>query len=196
MNPARQWILVISNVIIAVAVSYFVFLRSGKETAQTEVMAAPATAIEVDLSPLIQPIESLETSFSRYAETLQRFNTSLVQYDFLQKEIQRIANLDQLVGNQLNIELQAKEQLGEDADESASESADETIGQIREFQTQVQTELEQRRQMLFQLIAGLEEQLAKSAGEDSIQDVTGDSPPTPTPPAPPNPNLLPAPTGD
>ncbi len=192
MNPLRHWILVASNLIIAIAICYYVFVRSSREAPPATASAAPAASVEINLDPLVAPIESLEKSLASYAETLQRFNTSLVQYDFLQKEIQRLANLDQLVANQLNIELQASEQL----DEEAAAAADETIGQIREFQTQVQSDLEQRRQMIFQLIAGLEEQLSKSAGEENLGEVIGDTPPT-TPPAP-NPNLAPftPPTGD
>ncbi len=180
MTSLRHWILVISNLIIALAVSFYVFARSETPAPTPEPVAAPAPTVELDLVPLIGPIQSLEESLVGYTETLQRFNTSLVQYDFLQKEIQRMANLDQVVGNQLNLELQAQAELGEEADEAI----EQTIGQMREFQTQLQAELEQRRQMLFQLIAGLEEQLARSAGElptgEGIGDTPAETPPIPT----------------
>ena len=191
MNTLPQWLLVLSNFIIAAAVCIFVFGRSDEKQPKKLDIAAPAQAAEINLDPLLEPITSLDDSLTRFSGTLQRFNTTLVQYDFLQKEIQRMANLDQLIGNQLNLELQNKEQRGEDADPSV----DETIGQIRELQGQVQQELEQRRQMMLQLIAGLEQELAKSSGDEAaVRDVAGDGPPV----ADPNIDIpsLPVPSGE
>ena len=178
MNNLRQWIHVISNLVLAAAVCIFVFGRSKEKPAAPAPAgpAAPATTAALDLDPLLEPIASLEESLGRSTETLQRFNTTLIQYNFLQKEIERLANIDQLAGNQLNLELQNKEQLGEEA----GEAADERITQLREFQEQVQTEFEQRRQMMLQLIAGLEAELEKSnVGGDSVRDIFPDTLPTP-----------------
>lgn len=195
MSAARQWLLVIANIILAVAVSVFVFGRgSDKQSA-----AFAPQAVEVDLDPLLKPVESLEEALGRFSSTLQRFNTTIVQYDFLQKDIERLVGLEQAVAMRLNQEQQNKATLGE---EEAGEEIDKLIGQITEFQGQVQKELEQRRQMMMQLIAGLEQNLAASnIDEDAMREVIGDTPipsnPTtesglpPAPPAPPAPPVAP-----
>ncbi len=177
MPAARQWLLVIANIIIAVAVSIYVF-RGAPETPAA--IAEAPQKVEVDLEPLLKPVESLEEALARFSETLQRFNTTLVQYDFLQKDIERLSGVEQAVAMRLNQEQQNKEQLGEES----AEQIDELIGQIQQFQEQVQSELEQRRQMMMQLIAGLEQNLAASSlDEAAIREAIGEIP------VPANPNL-------
>ena len=175
MSTLPRWLIAISNLVIAIAISIYIFGRSSHDPA-TPTAESPVASVQLDLTPLLAPIESLDESLSGFTETLQRFNTTLVQYDFLQKEIERMANLDQIIANRLNLELQNKEQLGEAADATV----DETIDQITQFQQQVQQELEQRRQMMMQLIAGLEQELAKSnVDEKAVREVIGDTPPAP-----------------
>jgi hypothetical protein len=177
MPAARQWLLVIANVIIAVAVSVYVFRGGSGSSADN---AGTPQKVEVNLEPLLKPVESLEEALGRFSATLQRFNTTIVQYDFLQKDIERLSGLDQAVAMRLNQEQQNKAQLGDEA----GEQIDEMIGQIQQFQEQVQKELEQRRQMMMQLIAGLEQNLAASnLDEDAIREAIGEMPP------PSNPNL-------
>ncbi|MFU8893107.1 MAG: hypothetical protein ACNA8L_05705 [Luteolibacter sp.] len=176
MPAARQWILVIANVIIAAAVAVYVFGGGSSKPTST----AGSQAVEVNLEPLLKPVESLEEALDRFAITLQRFNTTIVQYDFLQKDIERLNGLDQAVAMRLNQEQMNKVQLGDEA----GEQIDELIGQIQQFQEQVQKELEQRRQMMMQLIAGLEQNLAASnLDENAVREVLGDTP------VPANPNL-------
>jgi len=173
MQSFRQWILAIANVILAVAVVIFVFGGgSGKKGAQSA---------EVDLAPLLKPIESLEEALDRFAVNLQRFNTTIVQYDFLQKDIDRLSGFDQAVSLRLNQERANKEQLGDEA----GKEIDELIGQIEELKGQVEKEIEQRRQMLMQLIAGLEQNLAASnLDEEAMRQVIRETPAAPTTPTP------------
>ena len=176
MSAARQWLLVVANIIIAIAVSVFVFGPSPEKQAATA--AAAPVSVKVDLDPLLKPVESLEEALGRFSATLQRFNTTIVQYDFLQKDIERLVGLEQAVAMRMNQEQQNKAQLGEEA----GEQIDELIDQIQQFQEQIQQELEQRRQMMMQLIAGLEQNLAASSiDEDAMREVIGDTPVTPNP---------------
>lgn len=175
MPAARQWILVIANVTLAIAVAVFVFGRSPEKQA-----AVATPSVQVDLEPLLGPIESLEDALARFSVTLQRFNTTIVQYDFLQKDIERLVGLEQAVAMRMNQEQQNKAQLGEEA----GEEINELIGQITQFQEQIQKELGQRREMMMQLIAGLEQNLAGSnVDENAVREVIGDTP------APSNPNF-------
>jgi len=191
MSEVRQWLLSLSTLILAIAVAVYVFGRGPQPAGETP---GPEAGAPLDLEPLLEPIASLEDSLGRFASTLQRFNTTLVQYDFLQKDIERIGNLDQAVAARLNQELFNHSQLGEDVDEEAKKSIEETITQIQEFQQQIQKELEQRRQMLMQLIAGLEQELASSnLDERKVREIIGDTPPVPPAPAPVIPQTAPAP---
>jgi len=180
MPAARQWILVLANVTLAIAVVIFV-LRSGP--APQNGPASPGVeplSVQVDLDPLLKPVESLEEALDRFSVTLQRFNTTIVQYDFLQKDIERLVGLEQAVAMRMNQELQNKANLGDEA----GKEIDEMIGEIEKFQEQVQKELEQRRQMMMQLISGLEQNLASSSlDEEAMREAIGDAP------APVNPNL-------
>lgn len=188
MPAARQWILTLSTLILAIAVCFHVFRPNPK---QHPISPPPSTTMAVDLDPLLEPIASLEESLDRFSITLQRFNTTLVQYDFLQKDIERIGNLEQAIGTRLNQETLDQAQLAEDADEETKKAVETSIGQIREFQEQVQKELEQRRQMMMQLIAGLEQNVAESnPDENAVREVIGDSDPTIPPPI--NTGLAPA----
>jgi len=180
MPAARQWILVLANVTLAIAVVIFV-LRSGP--APQNGPASPGVeplSVQVDLDPLLKPVESLEEALDRFSVTLQRFNTTIVQYDFLQKDIERLVGLEQAVAMRMNQELQNKANLGDEA----GKEIDEMIGEIEKFQEQVQKELEQRRQMMMQLISGLEQNLASSSlDEEAMREAIGDAP------TPVNPNL-------
>lgn len=165
MPTARQWILVISNIIIAASIAYHVF--SGGSANQSG-----SNAVKVDLEPLAKPIASLEESIGGLTHNFNRLNTSLIQYDFLQKDIARLSELDQAVAVRLNQELTNKAQAGE----NPTTEIDEVIGQIQQFKEQVQKELEQRRQMLMQLISNLEQNLAASdPDKDATHEVIGDS---------------------
>lgn len=137
----------------------------------------------LDIDPLLEPIASLDESLERFSGTLQRFNTTLVQYDFLQKDIERIGNLEQAIGTRLNQETLNQAQLPEDADEETKKAVEASIGQIREFQEQVQKELEQRRQMMMQLIAGLEQNMAAAnPDENAVREIIGNTPTAIPPP--------------
>lgn len=179
MSAARQWLLVVANLILAAAVSVFVFGRGGDAP---ESDRETPLKVAVDLDPLLKPIESLEESLEKFSSTLQRFNTTVVQYDFLQKDIQRLVGIEQAVAMRLNQELQNKAQLGEETNEPLEKG----IEQLQQFQEQVQKELEQRRQLMLQLIAGLEQNLAASGVDDTaVREVLGDAPI----PSTPDPNL-------
>jgi len=173
MPAARQWILVVANVTLAIAVVIFVFRPGPNQQAAAAAPNAAPTSVAVDLDPLLKPVESLEEALDRFSVTLQRFNTTIVQYDFLQKDIERLVGLEQAVAVRMNQEEQNKARLGEEA----GEEIDRVIDEIKQFQEQVQKELEQRRQMMMQLISGLEQNLASSSlDEDAMREAIGDAP--------------------
>jgi hypothetical protein len=175
MSPISQWLLAGSNLVLASAVSYHVFMRP--ET-PAPVIQLPEPPPAVDMQPLLKPVETLDESLGKFSSTLQRFNTTIVQYDFLQKEIERLGRLDQALGMRLNLEITKKAEQGGKPDKGEAEEQDKLIEQLREIQGKVQKESERRRETMLRLIAGLERELAtggideadvrKALGEGSV----------------------------
>jgi hypothetical protein len=195
MPQLPQWLLALSNLALAAAVAFHVFIRpasspvapGGTETASGGSPEA-SSALQVDLEPLAKPMETLDRSLAKFSATLQRFNTSIVQYDFLQKEMERLARLDQALGMRLNLETAKQAEAGDEPDEELAA----VIGQIRQIQAQVQQESTRRRETMLQLIAGLERELVTSGiDEQAVREAIGDIPP----PADANPAPAPASSG-
>ncbi len=153
MNQTAVSILVASNVLLAAAVTFQAF--------KTQPPLAPAAVIEpppppsLDLTPLLKPVETLDQSLGQFSSTLQRFNTTIVQYDFLQKEIERLGRLDQALAVRVNIEAAKPES-------EQTEESTQALDQLRQLHAQVQKETERRRQTMIQLIGGLEKELAST----------------------------------
>jgi hypothetical protein len=152
MNTVSQVILVGSNLALAAAVSLHVLKSAPPAIERTKVTPSPASVPE----PLLKPIETLDQSVNRLTLTLQRFNTSSLQYEYLQKEIERLAHLDQTLAKRINLE----------EDKSSKEKtaeAEKGLKQLQVLQDQVQQELKRRRESVVRLIEGLERQLDSGA---------------------------------
>lgn len=152
MNTVSQVILVGSNLALAAAVSLHVLKSAPPAIEPTKVTPSPASVPE----SLLKPIETLDQSVNRLTLTLQRFNTSSLQYEYLQKEIERLAHLDQTLAKRINLE----------EDKSSKEKtaeAEKGLKQLQVLQDQVQQELKRRRESVVRLIEGLERQLDSGA---------------------------------
>lgn len=172
MSSPSQWLLAGSNLLLAAAVSYHVFFRAPGPA--PVVAVPPQSPPALDLQPLLKPVETLDESLAKFSSTLQRFNTTVVQYDFLQKEIERLGRLDQALGMRLNLEINKKAELGEKTPQEEVENQDKLVEQIREIQTKVQKESERRRETMLQLIAGLERELATGGiDEAEVREALG-----------------------
>ena len=113
----------------------------------------PQETITVDLSGLEKPLTKVSSDLDGLTETIQRFNTSLVQYDFLKREMDRLAIVDQTIGVRAQATAAAK------TDENA-EQVEETMEKLGVLSKQVKQQQETRRQTMLKLISGLEQQLA------------------------------------
>lgn len=168
MSITGQILLVVSNLVLAAAVSFHVYraaLAPVPAPVPPPVVApipippaapaptvAPAAPVTLDVLPLQKPLETLDQSVNRLTLTLQRFNTTAMQYEYLQAEVERLTRLDQTLATRIN-EAQrspAKVQTAE---------FEKGLKQLKTLQDQVQAEMKRRRETLGQLIDGLERQL-------------------------------------
>jgi vacuolar-type H+-ATPase subunit I/STV1 len=159
-------ILAASNVVLAGAVVWLA--ASSRST--------PGTAIESTL-------QQVEKSLKEQTEATARLNTTLVQYDFLQKELERLGRLDIALAARANA-VSAAEKTGSATDAAA------TLEKIKKVQTQLQAEIQNRKETLIKLIAGLEKNLAatrldeKALGEVLKTPAPAEKPAAATSPAP------------
>jgi len=213
MNITGQILLVVSNLVLAASVAFHVFratLAPVPAPVPPQVVApnslpvappvAPAAPVELDVRPLQKPLETLDQSVNRLTLTLQRFNTTTIQYEYLQTEIERLTRIDQTLATRLS-----------DAQKSPSTAKtaefEKSLKQLKVIQDQVQAEMKRRRETLGQLVNELEGELAahtpnqKAAASDPEN---GNTPkrvkPAPAAPAPdlkaapavPSPSQMPA----
>ncbi len=127
------------------------------------------------------PFESIATELHSLNTTLQRLNTSTIQYQFLDKELDGLANLERALA------VRAQTQAAARTDDNAAD-IDRALGQIREISAKVNEERKTRRQLMLQLIAGLERQLAGLSGAQTVTDKVPAEPVS-------NPDLPSAPAG-
>lgn len=148
MNTLSQVILVGSNLALAAAVSFHV-MKSAPPVIEAAKVTQPSASVH---EPFMKPIEALDQSVNRLTLTVQRFNTTALQYEYLQKEIERLAHLDQTLAKRINLE----------DDKPSKEKTAETekgLKQLQVLQDQVQQELKRRRESVVRLVEGLERQL-------------------------------------
>jgi hypothetical protein len=178
MSQFSQWLLVGSNLLLSAAVGYHVFFRAESPAPVIQIPEPPPA---IDLQPLLKPVETLDQSLGKFSSTLQRFNTTIVQYDFLQKEIERLGRLDQALGMRLNMEIAKKAEEGKKTEAAEAGEQNKLIDQIREIQGKVQKETERRRETMLQLIAGLERELATGGIDEAAvrKALGGDGLPVP-----------------
>lgn len=117
----------------------------------------PDVPAEIDLEALEKPLAQITTEISKLNETVQRFSTSSVQYDFLKREMDQLAVIDQTIGAQAQATLAAKT-------EENAEAIDADVAKLSKLSQQVKGQLQARRKTMLQLIAGLEKELAELSG--------------------------------
>jgi predicted nucleic acid-binding Zn-ribbon protein len=147
MNTASLVLLVASNLVLAAAVSYHV-LKSP-----------PAPAAHG-----LSSVETLDASVNRLTLTVQRFNTTSLQFEYLQKEIDRLGLLDQSLSKRIALE--------ESKASDAETNAEDGIKQLQTIQQQVRQELKQHRESIVRLVEGLERQLDSIALATKALDIT------------------------
>ncbi len=121
----------------------------------------PSAATAPVLDPA--PFETIATELHSLNTTLQRLNTSTVQYQFLDKELESLANLERALA------VRAQTQAAARTEDNAAD-IDRALEQIREISAKVTEERKTRRQLMLQLIAGLERQLAGLSGAQTVTD--------------------------
>lgn len=161
MNTVSQVILVGSNLVLAAAVSLHV-LKSAPTAIGAAKVTPPSGSVP---ESLLKPIETLDQSVNRLTLTLQRFNTSSLQYEYLQKEIERLAHLDQTLAKRINLE-------EEKPSKEKTVETEKGLKQLQVLQDQVQQELKRRRESVVRLIEGLERQLDSGVpGKNAVTPV-------------------------
>ncbi len=149
MSTAAQILLIGSNVILASAVSFHV-LKSDPAPSQAPTSNSSSAGSSANLDPAT--LGQLENSITRLGTTLQGFNTSLVQYDYLQNEIERLGKLDQAIAERINLAQARKTK-------DTSANLQTAIDQLSLAQTGIKKEIERRRETVRLLISGLERKL-------------------------------------
>ena len=164
------------NILITGGLGYLVV--TGQQNAPDKAAMATATPaeIKIDVSSMEKPLAELTDKVDQLNQTVQRFSTSYVQYDFLKREMDRLSVVDQSIG------VRAQATAASKTDKNAEE-VDEVIGKLSTLSQQVKGQLQTRRQTMLKLISGLEKELA------SISGTTAPAPtpapiPTPVPPVP------------
>lgn len=157
----------ILNLVATGCLAGLLITRGQPESATS---AQPASAGPVlDLEPLAKPIEQLDQRLAGLTTTLQRLNTSTVQFDFLESELEQLAALERgliLRGRALDAA----------RTEENTKQTDEAIKQVTQLISKVQEERLNRRRTLIALIAGLEKQLAGLSGATMIADQVPETP--------------------
>lgn len=108
-------------------------------------------AVQLDLAS--EPLESFGSDVRELTTVIQRFNTSLIQYDFLKQEMARLNVVDRTIGARAQAAAAAK------TDEN-QEATNKALLELDKLAKRVQGEQNSRRQTMIQLISGLEKQLA------------------------------------
>lgn len=141
------------NILITGALGYLVFTDQEKLPEK----AANVSEFKVDISSMQKPLTELTDKVDQINQTVQRFSTSYVQYDFLKREMDRLSIVDQ------NIGVRAQATAASKTDKNEKE-ADEVINKLSNLSQQVKGQLQTRRQTMLKLISGLEKELASISG--------------------------------
>ena len=169
MNIKGQILLVVSNLVLAASVSFHVFrVGFARVPAQSQPqVTAPSlipatTPVVLDVRPLQMPLEILDQSVNRLTLTIQRFNTTTIQYEYLRTEIERLTRLDQTLTTRFNEAQKAPSKV-------KSPEFENSLKQLQIVQEQVQVETKRRRESMGQLVDGLERQLeAQTVRQNSV----------------------------
>ena len=159
------------NILITGGLGYLVVKGQQKAPEKAAMAQATPAEIKVDISSMEKPLAELTDKVDQLNQTVQRFSTSYVQYDFLKREMDRLSVVDQSIG------VRAQATAASKTDKNAKE-VDEVVGKLSALSQQVKGQLQTRRQIMLKLISGLEKELAS---------ISGTPLPTPKPPVAPAP---------
>jgi len=140
--------LAITSLILVLALAIFVLLQSPKQ-AQVNTNEA-----------LVSELSEINGNLSELTETVQRLNTSVIQYDFLKGQLEALSATDR------NIVLRAQA-TNNAKNEENKENVEKIIAQLTNLSKQVKGAQKDRNATMLKLINGLERQLAAIKIEDT-----------------------------
>jgi len=154
MGSISQILLVGSNLALAGAVWFIAFRPPAFSPQATGSSGEPSPPGQppVGVSGPATPdfdAEALRKSIATLTLTMQGFNTTLVQYDYLQREIARLREVDELLGQRLR-EIHATHKT------QPSDQTRQTMETILNNQTQIRGQIDKRRGDLQKLLTQLE----------------------------------------
>jgi len=119
-------------------------------------------------------------NLNNLSSTIHRFNTSLIQYDFLKEEMSRLAEVDRTIGLRSQATSNAKKNTEE---EEEIKQADDVIQKLSKLSQQVKGQHNARRQTMLKLITSLERELQQASLPEGNQLPAPKSQPQPRPKA-------------
>ena len=143
----------ISNfILIALLISGFFYLLFTRETPQ------PSTSTPNN-SELVAELAAVNKNLTSLTETVQRFNTSMIQYDFLKGQLSSLSETDR----QINIKAQATNNAKTDENK---EEVGKVITQLSELSKQIKGAQKDRNETMLKLINSLERKLEATKLEE------------------------------
>lgn len=173
MNQTSVIILLCLNFICTSVLGTLFFVNQQNEREEASKREANEQA---DPNSVQNKLTEVVSEITNLNETVQRFSTSSVQYDFLKREMDQLAVIDQTIGAQAQATASTR------TDKNTAE-VDEALAKLGKLSQQVKGQLQGRRKTMLQLIAGLEKELAQLTGSlpQKIQPKPEIAVPTPTP---------------
>lgn len=154
MNQTATILLLCLN-FISTAVLATLFFKS--QEAVQNVVLEKTEAAPIDLSALQKPITEVGSEIAKLNEIVQRFSTSSVQYDFLKREMDQLAVIDQTIGAQAQATAASRT-------EKNTDEVDVSVAKLGKLSEQVKGQLQGRRKTMLTLISSLEKELTKLSG--------------------------------
>lgn len=133
--------------------------------------------VQVDLTGIDQPLTKVSKDLDQLTSSIQRFNTSLVQYDFLKREMDRLETLDQNIGMRAQVAASQK-------NDKNTKEIEEVLAKLSALSGKVKGEQQVRRQTMLKLISNLEKQLAEISAPAPTKSGTSTGASSSTAPAP------------
>lgn len=146
-------ILLALNILVTGGMGGWIATSLAKGGMTPSASGGEAATVKLDLTDAGEPLDKFGSDVRQLTAVIQRFNTSLIQYDFLKQEMARLNVVDRTIGARAQATAAAK-------NDENQEAADKALAQLDQLAKQVQGEQNSRRQTMIQLISGLEKQLA------------------------------------
>jgi len=173
-------ILLIANFALTLVIGGYLLYQSGaSKNAPNDTSSEPIT-VTIDNHELAPQIEAFNENLDNLSSTIHRFNTSLIQYDFLKEEMSRLAEVDRTIGLRAQATSNAKKNTEV---EEELKQADDMIQKLSKLSQQVKGQHNARRQTMLKLITGLERELQQASLPEGSQLPTPKSQPQPSPKA-------------